>query len=100
MMQRYSLALALVLATAFSQAQERTLIGFRLGQYLKTADPDMMMGLFLEGPTDRIDRIVKEHGGTVRMKMRNWTSVRMPVGRVRELDSEPMVRSIQGFGYG
>lgn len=99
MMQRYTLALALVLATASSQAQERTLIGFRLGHCLKTADPQTMVSLFLEGPTSEIDRIVKEHGGMVKMKMRNWTSVRMPAGRVRELENEPAVRSIQGSGY-
>jgi hypothetical protein len=94
-MQRYALVLSLVLVTAFANAQERTLVGLRLGHYLKTADPGAMVDIFLEGPTSEVDRIVKEHGGTVKMKMRNWTSARMPAGRIRELNTEPAVRSIQ-----
>ena len=111
MMQRYFFALALVFAAAFSNAQERssaskasaherTLIGFRMGDYLRSADPEEMINLFLEGSTTEVDRIVREHGGMVKMKMRNWTSVRMPAGRVQELNNEPAVRSIQGFAYG
>ena len=100
MKQRYPLAFALVLSAVLANAQERTLINFRLGHYLKTADPASMADLFLEGSTTEVGRIVREHGGTVKMTMRNWTSVRMPAGRIHELDNEPAVRSIQGFGYG
>lgn len=100
MKQRNALAFSLVLVTVFAQAQERTLIGFRLGRYLRAAEPETMVGLFLEGHTSEVDRVVKEHGGTVVMKMRNWTSVRMPAGRVFELDHEPAVRSIQGGSVG
>ena len=99
-MQRPLFVLPLVFCAAFTSAQERTLIGFQLGNYLRTADPDHMMSLYLEGSTSEVDRVVKAHGGTVVMKLRNWTSVRIPAGRLRELEQEPAVRSIQGFGYG
>ncbi|HNK41394.1 MAG TPA: hypothetical protein PL002_09415, partial [Flavobacteriales bacterium] len=99
-MQRSVLLLPLVLCSAIVTAQERTLIGFQLGNHLRKADPERMMSLYLEGPTSEVGRVVKEHGGTVVMKMRNWTSVRIPAGRVHELDQEPAVRSIQGYGFG
>ncbi|HNI03606.1 MAG TPA: S8 family peptidase [Flavobacteriales bacterium] len=99
-MQRSVLLLPLVLCSAIVTAQERTLIGFQLGNHLSKADPERMMSLYLEGPTSEVGRVVKEHGGTVVMKMRNWTSVRIPAGRVHELDQEPAVRSIQGYGFG
>lgn len=103
---RNTLVLPLVLVTAFAHSQQainatpdrsagRTLIGLRLGHYLKSADPTVMVNLFLEGPTSEMERVVREHGGTVKMKMRNWTSARMPAGRIRELDGEPAIRSIQ-----
>ena len=100
MMKRFALALPFTLVTLIGQAQQRTLIGPRFGQYLRTADPSAMAHLFIEGSTDAVAHAVRAHGGTVKMKMRNWSSVAIPAGRVRELESEDAVRGIQGFGYG
>ena len=100
MFQRSSFALLVALSSFFLQAQERSLIGLRLGHYLRSTDAGEMVNLYLEGPTGEVGRAVRDHGGTVKMKLRNWSSVRMPAGRVHELDNEPAVRSIHGFGYG
>lgn len=100
MTTRYALALTLTFASPFVRAQERDLLGFRMGSYLRSADPNEVVSIFLEGSTGEVARVVRQHGGTVSMKMRDWSSVRMPAGRVHELNAEPAVRSIHGFGYG
>ncbi len=100
MLQRYTAMIAAGLLCAGAQAQERDLLGFRLENYLRSADPNTTVSLFLEGSTSEVARVVKQHGGAVVMKMRNWTSVRMPAGEVLRLNTETAVRSIHGFGYG
>jgi subtilisin family serine protease len=100
MFKRIPLAFITALSFFCLQAQQRSLVGLRLDHYLRSADPQEMVHLYLEGPTGDVARAVRERGGTVKMKLRNWSSVRMPAGRVRELANEPAVRSIQGFGYG
>ncbi len=93
-MQRslFILAAALLCSTAFSQ--QRTLIGFELGSYLRSADTAAPVDLFLQGNAARVAAIAKAHGASVKMSMRNWVSVRMPAGRIAELNSEREVRSI------
>lgn len=97
---RTTVAFAVTLLCTATHAQERDLLGPRMGSYLRSADPNGIASFFVEGATSEIDRVVKAHGGRVVMSMRNWTSVRMPAGRVHELNAEPGVRSIHGFGYG
>ncbi len=100
MFQRSCFALLVALSSFFVHGQDRSLIGLRLEHYLRSADPGEMVNLYMEGPTSEVGLAVREHGGSVKMKLRNWSSVRMPAGRVHELNNEPAVRSIQGFGYG
>jgi hypothetical protein len=93
-MHRYVIVLFAALICSATFAQHRTLIGFELGAYLRTADPATPVDLFLQGNSARVAAIAKAHGGQVKMSMRNWVSVRMPAGRIAELNSEREVRSI------
>lgn len=94
-MNRYANALLGALLCLCVNAQKRTLIDFQLGAFLRSADPATMVDLFLQGPAEKIARIAVAHGGTVKMTMRNWCAVRLPAGRIAELDAEPLVRSIE-----
>ncbi len=94
-MHRSLLAALAVLICSVSFAQQRTLIGFELAAYLRTADPTSQVDLFLQGNAPRVAAIAKAHGAHVKMSMRNWVSVRMPAGRVAELNAEREVRSIE-----
>lgn len=76
-------------------AQKRTIIGFQLAAYLRTADPTALVDLFLQGSAEKVARIAEAHGGVVKMTMRNWCAVRMPAGRIAELNDELLVRSIE-----
>ncbi len=93
-MQRSLIALFAALLCSATYAQQRTLIGFELASYLRTADPTSQVDLFLQGDASRVAAIAKTHGGHVKMSMRNWVSVRMPAGRIAELNSEREVHSI------
>lgn len=93
-MQRSLVVLFAALLSTAAFPQERTLIGFELGAYLRTADPAAPVDLFLQGDAPRVAAIAKAHGGQVKMSMRNWVSVRMPAGRIAELNNERDVRSI------
>lgn len=95
MMHRTLIALLVLLRCVGANAQHRTLIDMELGSFLRTADPATQVDLFLQGPAERVARIAESHGGTVKMSMRNWCAVRMPAGRIAELDNEPLVRSIE-----
>lgn len=94
MLNRFTFLLIAALCCVDSQAQQRTLIDFELRAFLKTAPPDKQVDLYLQGNTTLVERIAKAHGAFIKMKMRNWTSVRMPAGRIHELDSEDALISI------
>ncbi|MFN8349856.1 MAG: S8 family serine peptidase [Flavobacteriales bacterium] len=88
-------AAAACLFITHAHAQQRTHIGFELETFLQHADPDDGVDLFLQGDAGALERAAIAHGATVKMRMRNWVSVRMPAGRVRALDQHPALRSIE-----
>lgn len=94
MRYRYFSVFLAVLAFVDLSAQQRTLIDHELRAYLKTASPDEPIDLFLQGPTSEVARIARDHGAHVKMSLRDWTSVRMPAGRIHELDAEEALISI------
>lgn len=94
MMYRYALFLLLSGTIHFACAQTRTLIGFELAAFLRTADPKQPVDLYLQGSTTRIAPIVQRLGGHMKMSMRNWTSARIPAGRIHELDAFTEIVSI------
>ena len=94
MLYRYFSLFLAVMAFVDLSAQQRTLIDHELRAYLKTASPDEPIDLFLQGPTSEVARIARAHGAHVKMSLRNWTSVRMPAGRIQELDAEQGLISI------
>ena len=94
MLNRFTFLLIAALCCAHAHAQQRTLLNFELRAFLKTAPPEMPVDLYLQGNTTLVERIAKAHGAFIKMKMRNWTSVRMPAGRIHELDAEEELISI------
>ncbi|HEY0977927.1 MAG TPA: S8 family peptidase [Flavobacteriales bacterium] len=96
MIIRYALALLCATSLLSADAQRRASVGIQLEAYLRTADPQGTVDLFVQGESSAVTRAVLGHHGRVKQVVTGWVNATVPVAEVEALAKEP---AVQGFQF-
>ena len=94
--QRLLLAFLFLSISAASFAQQKSKIGFELMTYLKDASPQEWIDIFIRGKADRLESVVRSHGGLVKQSIPGIVNARIAVASIEALAADP---AIEGFEF-